>query len=139
MLRRTNAGKVGKPMLDFSPYAVIATVVACAVIAAAIWLIADRRISDPQPTLDIFAIAITNAVIVGLLIIVTVWVFPLHTRSVALVAVCVISGSAFAELKDTWKSGSQQFSVPRVLFRTAQWGTLAVAGYIVVQVLGNMD
>lgn len=66
----------------------------------------------------------------------TVVVFPLQPWHVVLVVVVVTLSSIFAELRDGWQTTSQPSSPERVLFRTAQWATLAVAGYIVVQVLG---
>ena len=48
----------------------------------------------------------------------------------------VLMGSVFGELREVWKSETQ-FSSARVLFRTAEWGSLAIAGYIVLSVIGS--
>ena len=128
-------------MLPLNPFEIILAVIGCVAVLATLWWLAGRVLSNTQAVHDVFTLVSTGAVILGLFASVTIWIFPLQFQPVALVAVCAVVGSAFAELKDTWKSDSQQFSIPRVLFRTAQWATLAVAGYIVVQVLamGNMD
>ena len=47
----------------------------------------------------------------------------------------VLVGSVFGELREVWQSEAQ-FSSARVLFRTAEWGSLAVAGYIILSVIG---
>ena len=47
----------------------------------------------------------------------------------------VLMGSVFGELREVWRSDTQ-FSSARVLFRTAEWGSLAVAGYIILSVIG---
>ena len=51
-------------------------------------------------------------------------------------SVVVLFGSIFGELRDTW-STDRRFSPARVFFRTFEWLSLALAGYIVLSVIGS--
>lgn len=79
------------------------------------------------------------AVIFGVILLVvvpiaTVW-FSLDGIIIFLLCIAVLSGSFFGEWKDTW-STERQFSLARVFFRTFEWLSLAVAGYIILSVIG---
>jgi hypothetical protein len=55
---------------------------------------------------------------------------------ISALSIVVLFGSIFGELRDTWNSG-RQFSPVRVFFRTFEWLSLAVAGYIILSVIGS--
>ncbi len=103
-----------------------------------IWFFARRSGIRSADFRDVF-VPFSAAAFIVWLVILAVSIFPLATGNIVLVTVCAFLASLFAEIKDSWKQANRQFSVPRVIFLTAQWAMLAVAGYIVVQVLGNMD
>ncbi len=71
------------------------------------------------------------------LIIWTALRFPLQFGPIAMLAAFAVLGSIFAELKDSWPNMTNGNSITeKVILRTAQWGTLAAAGYVVVEILG---
>lgn len=55
---------------------------------------------------------------------------------ISALSIVVLFGSIFGELRETWNAG-QQFSPARVFFRTFEWLSLAVAGYIILSVIGS--
>lgn len=65
----------------------------------------------------------------------TVWL-SLDGIVIFLLCIVVLSGSFFGEWQDTWNT-ERQFSLARVFFRTFEWLSLAVAGYIVLSVIGS--
>ena len=62
--------------------------------------------------------------------------FSLDAIITFLLAAAVLSGGIFGELRDTWDT-ERRFSVPRAFFRTFEWTSLAVAGYIIFSVITN--
>ena len=62
--------------------------------------------------------------------------FSLDTIVIILLFVSVLFGSIFGELRDTWNA-ERPFSLVRVFFRTFEWLSLAVAGYIILSVIGS--
>ena len=63
-------------------------------------------------------------------------VFALNASIIMLLSGAVLVGSIFGELKDTWNT-DRQFSSARVFFRTFEWLSLAIAGYIILSVIGS--
>jgi hypothetical protein len=74
----------------------------------------------------VLAVAVANA-IMG---------FALDVSIILVLSVAVLLGSIFGERRDTW-STDRQFSSARVFFRTFEWLSLAVAGYIILSVIGT--
>ena len=62
--------------------------------------------------------------------------FGVNTAAVSVLALAVLLGSFFGEIRETWNT-EQQFSLAKVFFRTFEWLSLAVAGYIILSVIGN--
>ena len=62
--------------------------------------------------------------------------FEVNMMAVSALALAVLLGSFFGEFRETWKA-DQPFSPARVFFRTFEWLSLAVAGYIVLSVIGS--
>ena len=60
--------------------------------------------------------------------------FALEGLIVLLLCAAVLSGSFFGEWRDTWNT-ERPFSLARVFFRTFEWLSLAVAGYIIFSVI----
>ena len=60
----------------------------------------------------------------------------LNPTVVLLFSVAGLSGGFFGELRDTWNT-DRPFSFTRVFFRTFEWLSLAVAGYIVLSVISS--
>lgn len=81
------------------------------------------------------AVALVSVALV-LAIVTAVTAFALSGWPVVALFGFVLMGSVFGELREVWRSEAQ-FSSARVLFRTAEWGSLAVAGYIVLSVIGD--
>ena len=80
-------------------------------------------------TIAVFSVGLTTATfaaIVG---------FSLNPVTAFLLALAVLVGSTFGEFRDTWGT-ERQFSLARVFFRTFEWLSLAVAGYIILSVIG---
>ena len=48
----------------------------------------------------------------------------------------MLFGGVFGELRETWNS-NRPFSFARVFFRTFEWLSLAIAGYIVLSVIAG--
>ena len=66
---------------------------------------------------------------------IVVTVFALDTAIIIALSSVVLFGSIFGELRDTWNT-ERQFSLARVFFRTFEWLSLVVAGYIILSVIG---
>ena len=62
--------------------------------------------------------------------------FSLDATVILLLASAVLFGSIFGELRETWQV-EPPFSLERVFFRTFEWLSLAVAGYIILAVIGS--
>lgn len=60
----------------------------------------------------------------------------LNPTVVLLFSIAALSGGFFGELRDTWNT-ERPFSFARVFFRTFEWLSLAVAGYIILSVIGS--
>ena len=61
--------------------------------------------------------------------------FEVSMMPVSVLTLAVLLGSFFGEIRETWKT-EQSFSPTRVFFRTFEWLSLAVAGYIILSVIG---
>lgn len=61
--------------------------------------------------------------------------FSLDIATMSVLSLAVLFGSFFGELRDTWNT-ERQFSSARMFFRTFEWLSLAVAGYIILSVIG---
>ena len=59
----------------------------------------------------------------------------LNPAIVLLFAIAALSGGFFGELRDTWNT-ERPFSFTRVFFRAFEWLSLAIAGYIILSVIG---
>ena len=59
----------------------------------------------------------------------------LNPAVVLLFAIAALSGGFFGELRDTWNT-ERPFSFTRVFFRAFEWLSLAIAGYIILSVIG---
>ena len=81
------------------------------------------------------AVAIISIALLAIITSAIIWL-SLNAAVVILLSFAVLSGGVFGELRDTW-NGERQFSLPRVFFRTFEWLSLAVAGYIVLSVIGG--
>ena len=77
----------------------------------------------------------TCGIVLTIAIPIVVTVFSLGAAIIIALSVVVLFGSIFGELRDTW-STERQFSLARVFFRTFEWLSLAVAGYIILSVIG---
>ena len=62
--------------------------------------------------------------------------FEVNMMAVLVLTLAVLLGSFFGEFRETWKT-QQPFSPARVFFRTFEWLSLAVAGYIILSVIGS--
>ena len=62
--------------------------------------------------------------------------FSLDGIVMFLLCIAVLSGSFFGEWRDTWNT-EREFSLARVFFRTFEWLSLAVAGYIILSVISS--
>ena len=62
--------------------------------------------------------------------------FEVSMIPVLVLALAVLLGSFCGEFRETWKT-EQPFSPTRVFFRTFEWLSLAVAGYIILSVIGS--
>ena len=62
--------------------------------------------------------------------------FSMDMAAVSILSSAVLLGSFFGELRDTWNA-ERQFSTTRVFFRTFEWLSLAVAGYVILAVIGS--
>lgn len=74
------------------------------------------------------------ALVLGILLVVNV--FARDIGVISALSVVVLFGSIFGELRDTW-STERRFSLAKVFFRTFEWLSLAVAGYIILSVIGS--
>lgn len=81
------------------------------------------------------AVAISGLVLV-IAILFVVNVFAHDPVIISALSVVVLFGSIFGELRDTWNA-ERPFSAARVFFRTFEWLTLAMAGYIVLSVISD--
>ena len=72
---------------------------------------------------------------IALLVIVPTAVFSLSLNPtiILMFSIAVLSGGFFGELRDTWAT-ARRFSFARMFFRTFEWLSLAVAGYIALSV-----
>lgn len=80
------------------------------------------------------AIALVGVILL-LAVVTAITAFALSGWPVIALFAFVLMGSVFGELREVWRS-EIPFSSARVLFRTAEWGSLAVAGYIILSVIG---
>ena len=76
-------------------------------------------------------------IIAALLVVVPITVVWLSLSPVIILlfSIAALSGGTFGELRDTWDE-ERQFSLARVFFRAFEWLSLAVAGYIILSVIG---
>ena len=81
------------------------------------------------------AVAICGLVLV-IAILFVVNVFARDLVIISALSVVVLFGSIFGELRDTWNA-ERPFSAARVFFRTFEWLSLAVAGYIILSVINS--
>ena len=81
--------------------------------------------------------AAVAVIAVGLLTVLPIAIFwlSLNTTIIFLFSVAALSGGLFGELRDTWNA-ERPFSLARVFFRTFEWLSLAIAGYIILSVIG---
>ena len=79
-----------------------------------------------------------GAISIAILVIVPAAIFwlSLNPAIIFLLSVAAISGGLFGELRDTWDS-ERRFSAARMLFRTFEWLSLAVAGYVILSIIGD--
>ena len=80
--------------------------------------------------------AITFGIILLVIVPLAAVGFALDGIVMFLLCIAVLSGSFFGEWRDTWNT-EREFSLARVFFRTFEWLSLAVAGYIVLSVIGS--
>ena len=85
-------------------------------------------------TREWIAAAVFGAVLLAAVVVAIIG-FSLDGIVVLLLAVAVLSGGLFGELRDTWNT-ERQFDPLRVFFRTFEWLSLAIAGYIILSVIG---
>ena len=80
------------------------------------------------------------AAICGLVLVIAIlFVVNVFARDLVIISalsVVVLFGSIFGELRHTW-SAERAFSAARVFFRTFEWLSLAVAGYIILSVISG--
>ena len=78
---------------------------------------------------SILYIALTVAVLTAVI------GFSLAMVAMSVLSSAVLLGSFFGEIRDTWNT-ERRFSSARMFFRTFEWLSLAVAGYIVLSIIG---
>ena len=81
------------------------------------------------------AVAIISVALLTVLPMAIVWL-SLNSAVILLFSIAALSGGFFGELRDTWNT-ERPFSLARVFFRTFEWLSLAVAGYIILSVIGT--
>ena len=81
------------------------------------------------------AVAICGLVLV-IAIIFVVNVFARDPVIISALSVVVLFGSIFGELRETWNT-DRPISGARIFFRTFEWLSLAVAGYIVLSIISG--
>ena len=80
---------------------------------------------------------VASIISIALLVIVPTVItrLSLNPTVVLLFSIAALSGGFFGELRDTWNT-ERHFSFARVFFRAFEWLSLAVAGYIILSVIG---
>ncbi len=80
---------------------------------------------------------VTSIISIALLVIVPTAItwLSLKPTVILLFSIAALSGGFFGELRDTWNT-ERPFSFARVFFRAFEWLSLAVAGYIILSVIG---
>ena len=80
--------------------------------------------------------AVVCSIVLSVVVPIAVIGFSLDATIILVLAAAVLFGSIFGELRDTWNA-ERRFSSARVFFRTFEWLSLAVAGYIILSVIGT--
>ncbi len=80
------------------------------------------------------AVSIISAALLVIVPIALVWL-SLNPTIIFLFSIAALSGGFFGELRDTWGT-ERRFSLARMFFRTLEWLSLAVAGYVILSVIG---
>ena len=90
----------------------------------------------PLPRAREWLAAVTFGLILLVIVPLAAVGFSLDGIVMVLLCIAVLSGSFFGEWRDTWNT-EREFSLARVFFRTFEWLSLAVAGYIILSVIGS--
>ena len=80
--------------------------------------------------------AVVCSIVLSVIAPIAVIGFSLDATIILVLAAAVLFGSIFGELRDTWNA-ERRFSAARVFFRTFEWLSLAVAGYVILSVIGS--
>ena len=81
------------------------------------------------------AVAIISVALLVIVPTAIIWL-SLNPTAILLFSIAALSGGFFGELRDTWAT-ERRLSLARIFFRTLEWLSLAVAGYIVLSVISS--